>query len=603
MGSDQSQVRQHSITYFFLAGCPGMASQCDYTHVIEFLKLCAQINVPSTQVYAILPHGDQTIRDPYPSPRAGFPPLQIPKVYEDVVSTELTDITRTMLATISHFFADRKVEGVVLYYANHGHTDSLSLRGQDALQPADFAWLCKQACRSAPGSGKPFLVILDCCFSTAFVENLMPLLTFPSNAAFLTSGPEDCQASATVVSMDPTLVYPCPPDQSSSPAPEATAPIDKPTKTSKRPPTGESPEKLKRPAVAKRAKDPTEFPTPDLLDESESRLTDEPKEKPMPARPDKRSKKPKPAARDESREDSDEPAEESARAPRGGRARSARGPYVFGYRVQGSMFSRVLVPLLTYGLTSDVTLAELPAMMNHPTHPLKFGFEAALSPPCPADPEKAKGWVGHMSVRFFFPWAPIRPDTKSVAAPYEPFSTIIPALAVGALYDDISHFWHKSGDECTFHLAFVEIRRVRTESGAVQIEAVRRGLLDPEKPDENLILTHVNSTRGTLPRSPTPAHNPAPTALRYPIPEISQLFFQRAKAKQLAWFTGTVDPEWVRQFNAFIRTLDVPIAISDMRAIIRMAHFGFLMEDQEEFRQMVREARDAIVAPRPSTFE
>jgi hypothetical protein len=556
--------------------------------------------------------------------------------------------------------------------------------------------MCHQAHRSASGCGKPLLAILDCCFSTAFVRDVLSLVDFPVRAAFLTSAREDCQASATVVSRDPTLVYPCPIDQS-SPPPKPRTPAGKPAKTPKPTAPGESPEKSnppsaddpigkpkpaappKRPrkpkqaaaeephetfspptaddtperpkpaASDKRAKKPKQAaaeeppeqfsppaadeltekpkpaapdkrarkPKPAAADETPEKFSpptaDEPTEKPKPAAPDKRAKKPKQAAPEEPPEQfsppvadeltekpkpaaSDERAKKPKQAAPGHAPASPRAPLVFGYRVQHAMLSRVLVPLLTYVLSNDITLAQLPAMMNHPMHPMKFGFEAELlhtTPPDDAD------WVNTMPVRFFFPWAPINPDTISVAAPKEPFRNFITVRAVGELYDDISHFWLEDGDERRFALVFVEIERVRKPTGQIEILATRRGWFNPEDPDENRIRKHVKASRASGPRCPTPLLIPAPPIPRYPLPEISNLFFQRAEARRLPWYTGTVDPQWVEEFNAFIRTLNVPIAISDMRAIIHMAHFGCLMDDQDEFRQMVRDARDAIVAEQP----
>jgi hypothetical protein len=462
-----------------------------------------------------------------------------------------------MSTIISRFFADPAVKGVVLFYLNHGSHNSLDLPRPPHILPENFCVFCEETFYTK----KPLLVILDCCFSTQFAENVLASLTKPVRVGFLTSGRGDCQASATVVSRDPALVYHCPPQATRERSDE---PSDDPVDASS-----------------------DEWPT-DWADDWPDHPATRP---PVPATPPDELAPPAPPTSQPEPVDMDTPPEESE--PPG-------DALVYGYRVQHSMFSRALLPFPTYRLSrhDKTTLSQLPRLMNHPTHPLRFGFEAAFLPEAPEDPAKARLWVGNIPIRFFFPWAPIRLEERSVEPPHEQFCHLIPSDEVGDLYDDVPNFWQKDHDETFFDLAFVEIELTQTDPGTTTIVPVRQGFLDSERADEQLIIRHTEpSTRSRTPAEDAP-HSVGP---RVRLGAISHRFREKALARNLASNTGPVDPRWLNRFKAFLRKINGhDIAICDMKAILRMANFGVLMKNQEEFEQMVQDARDEVLEQNPS---
>jgi hypothetical protein len=175
---------------------------------------------------------------------------------------------------------------------------------------------------------------------------------------------------------------------------------------------------------------------------------------------------------------------------------------------------------------------------------------------------------------------------------------MIPDEDVGELYDDISNFWQEEADSKLLDLAFVEIGLTETEPGTTTIAVTRQGFLDSQRPDEELIIRHTEPST----RSHTPTEEGAqPVGPRVRLGAISHCFREKALARNLAWNTRPVDPRWLNRFKAFLRKINGhDIAICDMKAILRMANFGVLMENQEEFEQMVQDARNEVLASLPS---
>jgi hypothetical protein len=254
-----------------------------------------------------------------------------------------------------------------------------------------------------------------------------------------------------------------------------------------------------------------------------------------------------------------------------------------------------LLPIIAYILPKDdkTPLSKLPELMNNPVNPLKFGFEAALVPEPPADPAARDSWVGNIPIRYFFPWAPIRPDERSVATPWERFRDIIPNVDVGDLYDDISNFGENPGDDRLFQNAFVEIEQLPRDDGVVAVKVVRRGFLDRKEPDQARILDHIEAFQG----SRTAVHSTDPNLPRVPLVDISRVFCERAVAEGLAWHPVPVDPEWLRQFMAFLRKIHGRFAVKEMRPIWRMGRYGFAMNNTERFFEMVKQAREDLLTP------
>jgi hypothetical protein len=105
------------------------------------------------------------------------------------------------------------VDRVVLIYLNHGNPRWLGVVANELFTQTDFRGWAEMAL----ACGRRLLVVLDCCHSTMFAEEVWRRLSIgrPGSrhgalgdaVCFLTSGRGTCYNSVNVVSRDPSLVY------------------------------------------------------------------------------------------------------------------------------------------------------------------------------------------------------------------------------------------------------------------------------------------------------------------------------------------------------------------------------------------------------------
>jgi hypothetical protein len=208
---------------------------------------------------------------------------------------------------------------------------------------------------------------------------------------------------------------------------------------------------------------------------------------------------------------------------------------------------------------------------------MKNGFEASF--------QFYGRLMARRTVRFFFPWARVDPQTRSLVNPTAPFAAVIPKEEIGDLFDDIGRLWQGVGSQWGYEDAFYEVQR-----GPNGIEITRSGRLSPTDPMENEIRQHIEKHRGN-PLSELHTTSPGYVSIHRIADEVVTELLQLQG--------GTVQPgrdhSWSTELENFIVTLNGEPPLAQFYHIWYIYNVSVHV-DHEECKQMIIAARERIAA-------
>jgi hypothetical protein len=196
------------IFYILVQGSIGFSSHCDQCVLIQLPWLFSLAEVSPNDVRAFFGKFKRIPGRPLLAPGKG--PYEIPAEYDNAqcINWRFDFMGEMIRRAIREACGRGDVGTVVLLYSNHGMKDNFPLKPDNF---ADWAEVC--ALRH-----KPFLAVLDACYSTVFAAAALESLKYPylesaaeldlfdRHVGFITSASGICARSTAMVSEDDGLV-------------------------------------------------------------------------------------------------------------------------------------------------------------------------------------------------------------------------------------------------------------------------------------------------------------------------------------------------------------------------------------------------------------